>query len=127
MSIQSFLIGFLSVRQKRARRGLSTTLGGLRTTLFRSCFSLSMALVAPKAACQALDRGFSSSSPPSPPPPPPCLDGETLLWSSRSPAPPTWLAAGSLLGAEKQQSFCYTSLLRIHFILHKNHTHKKNS
>lgn len=103
MSIHSFLIGFLTERQKSALSGLSTTFGGLRTTRFRSCFSLSMALVAPRAACQALDKGFSSwGGPSSSPPSSCCLDGVTF-WSSRSPVPPSWMA-GSLLGAEEEKN-----------------------
>ncbi|GFY66514.1 hypothetical protein TNIN_53091 [Trichonephila inaurata madagascariensis] len=95
--MQRLRIGFLRPRQKRARSGRSTTLMGFRTTRFRSCFSLSMLEVAPKAACHALDRGLSPSSPPGCSPG--CLDGRL---DSETPLPSgSWLGAA---GREKQSA-----------------------
>lgn len=57
-SIHNFLIGFLRARQKRALWGLS---GGGLPPRRTGRFLLALIVVAPSAACHAVDRGLSGA------------------------------------------------------------------
>jgi len=58
MSIHNFRIGFLRARQKRALWGLS---GGGLPPRRTGRFLLALIVVAPSAACHAVDRGLSGA------------------------------------------------------------------
>lgn len=59
-SMHSFLRGFLSVKQQRALTGLSGALTTLRGGLLAALFMAEWVEAAPRAVCQALERGLLS-------------------------------------------------------------------